>query len=481
MNPMNPSLLHPMGLQQTSADHQLAPDAPRFTFVRPRQRAREVRSDDGRVTIKYWLSRWRDRKRRRIYSKWFFITAGRREAHNTENVTKARAREVANSIANGEITMLAFTQADKASYQRARELLRPTGKSLELVCSEYAEAHNLFTESTLDAPRSTLLEAVRYYLSHAITTTASRTCPEILAELLAARKADGAAQNTLDDLDSRLGRFARDFTGPVLSIAGGSMATWLRALPVSRRTRNNYRGALVAFYRYARQVGYVPKTWSVLDDIPRVKDEPVRISIFASDEIVRIIAAREDLEQRMADRRRPYKTLIPYLAIGAWAGCRHEEMCAGRDPRGKPLPVLDWRQVNLRRRQIHVLEEVARKIGRDRIVPISDNLVAWLAPYARPSGPICELANANNAFQRAAQQAKVKWKDNGLRRSFISYRLAIVKDIGQVALEAGTSPERINKNYKKTEDEEAGQSWFSIQPLRADVLPLFAWAKRKAN
>ena len=495
---MNTLVPHPMG-GRTASEPQLSdarPAPPRDSsfILQPssftaapsrRRRGRQVKSDDGLVTITYWPSTWRDKKRRRIYRKWFFIhpaaVGGRREARNTESALKARAKEVANSIANGQVSLLSWSQAKQASCLRAEELLRPTGKTIELAASEYAESFTILKSALGHVPPGALADAIREYISHHSHTIPSRTVPELLQELLAARKSDGAAQNTLDDLDSRIGAFAKDFTGPILSVAGKDINDWLRKLNVSRRTRNNYRGALVAFYRFAKQAAYVPKTWSVLDDVPRVKDEPVRIRIFDPEEIIRIIAARETIEQHLADRRRPYKTLIPYLAIGAWAGCRHEEMCADCDPHGNPLPVLDWRQVDLKRKRIHVLEEVARKIGRDRIVPLSDNLVSWLTPYARLSGPICELANANNAFQRAARLAKVKWKKNGLRRSFISYRLAIVKDIGQVALEAGTSPERINKNYKKTEDEESGQRWFDIHPFRADIEPLFAWGKRTAN
>jgi integrase len=446
-----------------------------------------IKSDDGYVTLWRWKGRWYDKKRRRIYEKWYIqlpaAAGGRRVARNSVKAIIAIGREYANTISNGQISLLSFSQAKKASVQRAEELLRPSGLSLELFAADGAAALAILRAAIGDFPTGALALAARFYADHHAKGVASRTCPEILQELLAARKTDGAAQNTLEDLASRLGRFAKDFTGPVLSIAGPDLNAWLRKLPVTRRTRNNYRGALVAFYRFAKDNHYVPRDWSAMDDVHRAKDEPIRIALFPADEFQRILAARESIEKGMADRGRPYKTMIPYLAIGAFAGLRHEEMCAGKDPNGKPLPVLDWRDVDLKRKRIHVREEVARKIGRDRFVPLSDNLIAWLKPYAeaRPSGPICELANANNAFQRAARLAKVQWRDNGLRRTFISSRLALVENIGKVALEAGTSPERINKNYKKTVDAEEAAAWFAINPTRPDLDTLFAWGKRGSN
>jgi integrase len=499
---MNTVAPHPTGARVTS-ERQLRPDQPRpqlgdFTEARPRRKAREVRSDDGRVTVKYWQSRWRDKKRRRIYTKWYFTCptgAGvcTREAHSTESITKARAKEVANSIANGQVSLLSFTQAKKASCLRAEELLRPTGKSIELCAAEYGEAYTILRAGLGELPAGVLATAARDYVAqHALRAT-SKNCPDVLAELLLKRKADGAAQNTLDDLESRLGRFVRDFTGPVPMVTAQSINAWLRGLDVSRRTRNNYRGALVAFYRYAKECHYVPKNWSVLEDVPRAKDEPILIVPFKAAEFRKILVAREDAEADWAAIGRRYKTLIPFLAVGALAGLRHEEMCAGKDPRGKPLPVLDWAQVNLKRKTIRVLEQVARKIGRSRTVPMCDALVTLLTPYARTCGPICELSNANNACQTAAADAGVVWKRNGMRKGFITNRLEILKDIGKVAIEAGTSPERINKNYKapveafhpgdvdpaQTDDEAV--AWFQLRSGRADVLPLFAWGKRTAN
>jgi hypothetical protein len=38
------------------------------------------------------------------------------------------------------------------------------------------------------------------------------------------------------------------------------------------------------------------------------------------------------------------------------------------------------------------------------------------------------------------EAAKVPWKDNGLRHSFVSHRLADIQNAAETALEAGSSP-----------------------------------------
>jgi integrase len=51
------------------------------------------------------------------------------------------------------------------------------------------------------------------------------------------------------------------------------------------------------------------------------------------------------------------------------------------------LPVLDWRDVDLDKLELHVHADVARKKGYDRITPIQPNLAAWLKQYRKSQRP----------------------------------------------------------------------------------------------
>ena len=422
----------------------------------PARRGKPALVRAGSVTVKIYDTAWRDKKRRKTYRSHVvtYRDAGhrRREKHSDPLRAAERAREIANAIASGQIRLEQFTQSDRASYQRAVELLRPTGKTLELAAAEYSQALHLLKGGDGFVPAS-LLEAVQFYRRQQPLAPAQKTCEEIYKELLLVRAADGAARNTLDDLTSRIGRFARNFQCPITAVTSAAIDDWLTRLNVRRRTRNNYRGDVAALFAFARRRGYIPKNCNPLEDVPRVKNEAITIEVFTPEEITKLLCAAPDNQ-------------IPFLAVGAFAGCRHEEMSApGR-------PVLDWRQVDLKNHRIRVLATVARKIGHDRIIPMQPNLAAWLQPHVRPNGPICPLANMTNAMLRTARKAGVKWKDNGLRKSFISYRLALVQDIGKVSMEAGNSPDRINHNYRETVDEDEARRWFAIVPTSADILQL---------
>jgi len=103
------------------------------------------------------------------------------------------------------------------------------------------------------------------------------------------------------------------------------------------------------------------------------------------------------------------------------------------------------------------------------------NLVAWLQPRAKMQGPVCPFVKSDNQLAELAEAAGVAWKSNGLRKSFISYRLAITQNITQVADEAGNSPAKILSNYRKPISKSVAERWFNLLPPASAViqLPLF--------
>ena len=56
----------------------------------------------------------------------------------------------------------------------------------------------------------------------------------------------------------------------------------------------------------------------------------------------------------------------------------------------------------------------------------------------------------------------MKWKKNGLRHSFISYRVAAVQTVAQGALEAGNSPQVVFRNCRELVRPAEAAEWFGI-------------------
>jgi integrase len=95
-----------------------------------------------------------------------------------------------------------------------------------------------------------------------------------------------------------------------------------------------------------------------------------------------------------------------------------------------------WDAINFDRATITVPASIA-KTGRKRKIVMHENLLEWLAPFRMKSGPIFK-AHPRRRIEKIVKASGVKWKRNGLRHSFGSYRMEQTKNEGQVALEMVT-------------------------------------------
>ena len=440
---------------------------PRFPALDPWPEARrkkphaEVTVDS--VTLPIWRTRWRDQRRRKTYISYTFAwrdASGRhREKRNTLESAKRRAETVATSIANGTAYL---TQAQAATFRRVQELLAPTGTAPEL-------AAGIYTESVQILGGRSLIEAARYY---AATHPVGFTMPNAatLVEDFFAKRAMCAKWKRI--LQHRLDKFAAHFTGALTDLRARELDDWLDGLKdkhgrkIRPVTRNGYRSAVEALANFAKDRGYLARDWAVLEAVPVTKEPVVKVDLYTPEELVRLL---NKAETYAAGRK-----LVPLIAITSFAGVRHGEMNEEKTEH------LDWSNIDWEARTIYIGNEES-KTGRDRVVDMPDNLIAWLLPYRRPRGKICELANTSNALCRLRARAHIAGrKKNSLRKSFISYKVALTRNEAEVADQAGNSVSVIRRHYKRSDTSLRADAarWFNIFPTRADVLPLFQWANR---
>jgi hypothetical protein len=421
------------------------PSNPVEALPRPEAKTVDIKVGTTVHSYRYWKTKWTNKKSRRVYTSyvmaWFDGLQPRREKRNSFKKLRVRAEEIATLQENNETARLQLTPADQASYLRARELAGQIGASVELLVSEAVEARK-----------------------RSRTIVVGKTCPQIVTELLAAKRAEGAGVRWVDDLDSRLNRFADDFKVPLETISAEEIKLWLTRLNLSRRSFNNYRTALLAMIKFAREHKYLSPHWDGLTTIKPFEIVKPEEELYSPEEIRSLLFTAEKC----------FPQHLSALAIMAFAGCRH---CELRDQDG----ALDWKDVHFTTGQIHISAALAKSHTGRRYVPIQPNLAAWLQYYARPRGPVCTVANLTNAFARIAERAKIKWKQNALRNSFISYRCAVTQNVPQVAGEAGNSVSEIQKSYRKELAREEGETWFNIWPTRSEALPLFAYGGKRAQ
>jgi integrase len=288
----------------------------------------------------------------------------------------------------------------------------------------------------------TLRDAVKFYTAHLKAVTGSRTVREVVADLLAARSADGMSPRYLGDLRVRLGRFALSFGEEMVAgISAARIDEWLRGLGVGAVTRNTFRRRLAVLFNFAKRRGYV--TENPVADVERAKERETEIEILSASQVARL------LESASSD-------MLPFWAIGAFAGLRRAE-----------IERLTWREIDFDADVIEVKASKSKTASR-RLVTIQPNLREWLSPYRTCIGRVCPVnlqRKINDDRERVGLRAE--WPQNALRHSFGSYHIARFNDAAKLALEMGNSPATIFRHYRQVVKPKDAERYWKITPAPA--------------
>jgi hypothetical protein len=272
-------------------------------------------------------------------------------------------------------------------------------------------------------------------------------------------------ERQLYNLKNRLKRFTKDFgTRTVASVTTDEIAAWLaglRSLKNSTRatvpplldplTRNHYFAVLASFFKFAAAKGRGWCDGSPVDDLEREVQSKARPKAYTP----------EDAAQLMHTAVTHFPELVPFLALGMFAGLRTSEAM-----------VFELGGIEAGDVELHVPDE--HKTG-ERLAPYTDACKAWMEAQPRHRGkawdPGRELSDParelSDRTRELSKMAGVKAIFNGCRHSFISYRTAELRDVGRVADECGTGVATIKKHYRKVVTSEAAARYFAIRPPSA--------------
>ncbi len=304
----------------------------------------------------------------------------------------------------------------------------------------------------LSAYGKTLKEATDFYVARLKASERSITAAALVDQLIAAKKADGMSARYIEDLRSRFPRFAKKFDGQmVATITSEEIDNWLRGLEVGPTTRNNFRRTLVMMFNYAVQRGYATSNPAEKTAKAKVVDSPP--GILTVQQTARLLEAASP-------------ELLPYVAIGAFAGLRRAE-----------LERLDWSDVHFADNLIEVTAQKS-KTARRRFVKIQPNLREWLLPVRKHTGKVTP-----DNFPKELAAARVAagitdWPDNALRHSFASYHLAHFNNSAALALEMGhTDSGMIFNHYRQLVRPKDAERYWNIRPATKEkVVRLVAHA-----
>ena len=372
--------------------------------------------------------------------------------------------------------------AAKAAEKKAEFLVRLTGQKQaekEKVAFNWFNLNNtqqnhLATAfTTVHGDTDKLLRALRFYEKHTTTADASRRLADVSDEYIKAKTAAGKRPRTIRDAEGKIAPFVKSFGAQSISeITTADVEGWLNARDYSPGTRDAYRKAISGLFSHAIRRRYTEhnpagaiEAVTVDQGLPTIHSvDQVKAILTAASNYVpqRYVVKERDSKGKVtdggyrdvADQAKIFHArslLVPYLAIGYFAGLRPEN----------ELVNLDWKDIDFEAKTIRVDPATAKK-RRQRYVDMSDNLIQWLAPYVRSAG---KIGFSRHAFREVRVEPKFDWSKDVMRHSFGSYLLAQNEDAPKTALQMGhTRVDVLFNHYRNLVKKSAAAEYWTITP-----------------
>ncbi len=181
------------------------------------------------------------------------------------------------------------------------------------------------------------------------------------------------------------------------------------------------------------------------------------VEFMAVADVEKLLRAAEEVEPEF----------VPVVAIAFFCGLRPTELVGKYEGEGKAIPGLDWG--NTDRDGVVVVDGETCKTRQRRTVPMSKNLLAWLAAYPPEvrEGPVAQNPTAwRRAREAIVEAAGVPWPQNAARKSFATYHFGKYADRARLEAALGhvQGSEVLESNYKSLVTKAEAERFWGIMP-----------------
>lgn len=329
-----------------------------------------------------------------------------------------------------------------------RDELEDTGSTHETFTDDERSAVRSFRAAVDELPDHAqgikLSDAVASFIEGLAIRNKSITCLDVANSLRDELEHAGRSERHLAGIKQRLNRFnaiygdrmACDITTDIIK------DFLIHESPV--KSRPHYRQALNQLFNHAITLDAAPS--NPVAKIIKQKVAAAETGILKPSEVAALLSASDD-------------DTLPGLAISFFAGVRRAE-----------IERLDWSEVDLAEGFIEITAQNAKTAQR-RLIPISENLKAWLLPHVQHEGGVIRTKQIfRKGLEGAREVAKIDhWPHNAGRHSFASYHLAANDDPGKLAMALGhPDPRLLFKHYRQLVTAKSAKIYWSITPAEAE-------------
>jgi integrase len=336
-------------------------------------------------------------------------------------------------------------EAETYAQQRNTELFNQGRESLEFPTWLRVMAQEC--HSQLSAKGRSLRDATEHYLAYLERLAVSVPLAKATASFIAAKegRATPLCARYIRRLKTFFDRLNKAFPEKLVAeFEPADCETWLGAMGVGATTYNAAAMLLREFFKWCmgKQRHWIGSNPAL--EIALEKEIETPVGILTVDQLAAMLGAADT-------------AMLPYLAVGAFAGLRAAE-----------LQRLDWSEVDFEDGFIEITAAKA-KSARRRLVKMQPCLRAWIEPFAKKSGRIAP-GNLDYQLARLRRRAGIDaWPRNALRHSFASYHLARFKNAAELALEMGhNSTKLIFAHYRQVVRESQAIQYWEIVPAEPD-------------
>lgn len=288
-----------------------------------------------------------------------------------------------------------------------------------------------------------LLDAARFYVQHSTPDVGELSLENVFDAYIKSKRNANRRPRTIRDAESKLRSFVYDNRErPVRSVTTKDIDSWIDERGYEGATRDAYRRAFLGLFNFAIKRRFVDQNPAAA--IERTSGDQTMPRIHSVAEVKKLLHTAEGVHPAM----------IPYLAIGYFAGLRPEN----------ELARLDWRDVDLAERLIRVDPATAKK-RRQRYVDISENLVLWLSPYMQAEG---QIFYSRRYLRTIREKAGITWFKDVMRHSFASYHMAAHNNAAQTATQLGHAGavDVLFNHYRNLVKPKAAKEYWKIKPAQ---------------
>ena len=241
--------------------------------------------------------------------------------------------------------------------------------------------------------------------------------------------------SSLKQTQLHLSQLAGQFSNQMChKVSSSQLEEWFHTRNWKRSTIDGVLAKIGPFFSWCIRENYCENNPCKAVKRPRSDDSPP--SIFTPPEAQKLLLTAFKTDPGM----------IPYLAIGLFAGVR-------------PLEIQRLQQQDITDRYIEITAAKAKTRQR-RLVSLSDNLKEWIA-----LGRDLPLTNKPKRLARVLHIAELGWKPDIMRHSFASYHLAMYRSADKTAFELGHRDSKmLFSHYRELVTQEAAESYWAIRP-----------------